>query len=307
MVLTTIPSPLASIYAKFPLLLLDPLQSTTPLPSPSRIWALGPPPTGHSESLDPLCRALQAHARFARIPLDKHTRWVDWDGREAAPGGVLPAVHTERGDLLVGEEVDAWVRREQAAVEGGAGKGSKRSSGGSEFSTPGLADDAPPSSATALDPTHQAYTALVETALLPAVLSALYLSPSGTAPAVVPRRRKPALSSLVGSVLRWNDRSARIEEIKRLRVGKTGKKAVLDLEEVEREAVEAIQALEVRMKQKEGQGEWFAGSSTPTRLDALLYALLSIIRVLPSSCDQILRPALERCPALVDWVKRHDP
>ncbi|GAA5911754.1 hypothetical protein JCM6882_003344 [Rhodosporidiobolus microsporus] len=299
--LPAIPSPLASLYSHFPLVLLPPLQSTTPAPSPSRIWALGPPPQGHTESLDPLCRALQAHARFAQVETQREVKWVGWDGRESAPGGVLPAVHTGEGDLLVGEEVDAWVvkqQQQQAAKKDGG----KRTSGGGEFGAP-----EPPSSSPTpqQDPTHQAYTALVETTLLPAVLAALYLSPAGTAPPVVPSRPKPLLSALAESVLSWNERTVRIEEVKRLRGGKVGKKTVLDLEEIEREAADAIEALEVKVK--EVPGEWFGGVSSPTRLDALLYALLSIIRVLPPAADPILRQTLERCRALVDWVKRHDP
>ncbi|GAA6000221.1 hypothetical protein JCM10207_007913 [Rhodosporidiobolus poonsookiae] len=307
--LPAIPSPLASLYSHFPLLLLDPQLSTTPAPSPAQLWALGPPPTGHAESLDPLCRAAQAWARFANVDLDKAVRWVDWDRVEAAPGGRLPAVHTEEGDLLVGEEVDAWLRKQQA---GRGGKSSaKRASGtaASEFGAAGAAaEDGATGGATPTtpqDPTQQAFTALVETTLLPAVLCALYLSPRGTAPPVVPARRKPALAALAGSILSWNDRSARIEEVKRLRGGKVGKRTVLDLEEVEREAAETIEALEVKVK--EAQGEWFGGAASPSQLDALLYALLSLIRILPAACDFVLRPTLERCPALVDWVKRHDP
>ncbi|GAA5821375.1 hypothetical protein JCM11251_004593 [Rhodosporidiobolus azoricus] len=302
-VMPAIPSPLSSLYSHFPLLVLPPLQSTTPAPSPAQIWALGPPPPGHAESLDPLCRALQARARFAGVKVEQDVRWIDWDGRESAPGGVLPAVHTEEGDLLVGEEVDAWVGKQQEATAKGGAGGGKRSSGGGELGASSL--DGSTVTTAQQDPTHQAYTALVETTLLPAVLSALYLSPSGTAPPVVPHRPKPLLSSLASSVLSWNERSTRIEEVKRLRGGKVGKKTVLDLEEVEREAAEAIEALEEKLQAQ--PGEWFGGASCPTRFDALLYALLSIIRVLPPAADPVLRQTLERCPTLTDWVKRHDP
>ncbi|GAA5855912.1 hypothetical protein JCM8547_000411 [Rhodosporidiobolus lusitaniae] len=299
-----IPAPLSSFYQKFPLVLLDPLQPSTPAPSPAQLWALGPPPSGHSESVDPLCRVSQAFARFAQVPLQRETRWVGWDNVEAAPGGVLPAVHTETGDLLVGEEVDNWVGREMRKIEQG---GKKRASNGgaSEFGSPGRDDAA--STPAAQDPTHQAYFALVESTLLPAVLSSLYLSPPGTAPLVVPSTPKPVLSALAGSLLSWNDRSRRIEEVKRLRGAKGGKKSVLDLEEVEREAKETIEALEEKLRAAGGKGEWFGGASSPTRLDALIYALLSIVRILPSSCDYVLRPALERSPALLAWVKKHDP
>jgi hypothetical protein len=47
--------------------------------------------------------------------------------------------------------------------------------------------------------------------------------------------------------------------------------------------------------------------SGPSKLDALLYALLSIIKILPRACDDALRPALERSPALLEWIEKHDP
>ncbi|GJN87286.1 hypothetical protein Rhopal_000234-T1 [Rhodotorula paludigena] len=276
-----IPSPLARFFAHFPLVTVPSPHETTAAPAQPTIWAYGPPPAGHAESLDPLCRAAQAYARFIG-KADAQVRWMDWEEREAAPGAALPAVHTPDGDLLVGEEVSGWF-----ASQAHPGKGAK--------------DDA----ATSSDPTQQAYLSLVATTLLPAVLAALYLSPATVAPPVVPVRSRPLLSQVAQTYLTWNDRSRRIDEVKRLRGGKTGKGVVLDLEEVEREAEEAIEALETKMA--EAKGEWIGGASSPTRLDALTYAVLSVIRVLPPTCDAVLRPALERSPTLLDWVKRHDP
>lgn len=66
------------------------------------------------------------------------------------------------------------------------------------------------------------------------------------------------LSQIAQTYLTWNDRSRRIDEVKRLRGGKTGKGVVLDLEEVEREAEEAIEALETKMA--EIKGEWIGGA-----------------------------------------------
>lgn len=107
-----IPSPLAAFYAKFPLVELPaPTDAAGTLPpqTPSRakIWALGPPPAGHAESLDPLCRAAQAYARFAFGGAE--TRWLAWENRNSSPEGQLPALHTPNGDLLTGEELDAWI------------------------------------------------------------------------------------------------------------------------------------------------------------------------------------------------------
>ncbi|GAA5976580.1 hypothetical protein JCM10908_005554 [Rhodotorula pacifica] len=272
-----IPSPLAHFYAKFPLVTLPaPAEAYQQPPTHPRIWAYGPPPAGHSESLDPLCRAAQAYARFA-FPGGAETRWLSWEGKESSPEGRVPALHTPSGDLLTGEELDAWIASHLT--------GKKDAS---------------------VEPTHQAYLSLVLTTLLPAVLAALYLSPPAVAPEVVPSISRPFLSSIAHVYLTWNDRSDRIDEIKRLRGDKTGKAVPLDLEEVEREAVDAIDALEVKA-QAAGQSEWFDGASGPSRLDALLYALLSIVKILPRGCDDALRPALERSPALLVWVKKHDP
>ncbi|GAA6058817.1 hypothetical protein JCM10212_001933 [Sporobolomyces blumeae] len=283
----TVPSPLAPLYAYFPLLTVPNDDATTPAPTAPTLWALGPPPAGHKESLDPVCRQSQAWLRFSGI--DARPRWIAHG--LGAPGGTLPALHLPQGDLIESEAVDAWT--------------SKQATG--KANTP--ADDSPdgPDPAKPVDPIVQAYTALVETALLPAVLAALYLLPS--APPVVPERRLPFLSALAARWLGMSQRQDRISEIKRLRGGKMGKKAVLDLEEVEREAVEALNAIEVKMQATEaGKGPWFLGASTPSQLDAQLYSVLSIISVLPARGDgSILRTALERCPALVQWCRSHDP
>lgn len=103
-----IPSPLAHFYAKFPLVTLPaPEEAYQQTPTKPKIWAYGPPPAGHSESLDPLCRAAQAYARFAFGGAE--TRWLDWDGKESSPEGRVPALHTPSGDLLTGDELDAWI------------------------------------------------------------------------------------------------------------------------------------------------------------------------------------------------------
>nr|ANQ47096.1 glutathione S-transferase [Rhodotorula mucilaginosa] len=271
-----VPSPLAHFYAKFPLVTLPaPEEAYQQTPTKLKIWAYGPPPAGHSESLDPLCRAAQAYARFAFGGAE--TRWLDWDGKESSPEGRVPALHTPSGDLLTGDELDAWIASH-------------------------LTDKKDASA----EPSHQAYLPLVLTTLLPAVLAALYLSPASVAPEVVPTVSRPFLSSIAHVYLTWNDRSDRIDEIKRLRGGKSGKAVALDLDEVEREAVEAVDALEVKA-QAARNPDWFDGASGPSKLDALLYALLSIIKILPRACDDALRPALDRSPALLDWIKKHDP
>ncbi|GAA5892996.1 hypothetical protein JCM8208_004148 [Rhodotorula glutinis] len=283
---SSIPAPLAHLYAQFPLYEVPAPQGTTPAPSRPTLWVYGPPPAGHRESLDPLCRAAQAFARFSLGGEAAQVRWMDWQGKEGAPGGTLPALHTPEGDLVVGDEVSAWVAAQGAPQPAKGKKGT----------------DAPPP----VDPSQQAFLALVLSTLLPAVLASLYLSPPSLVPPVCPSRHRPVLSAIAHRYLSWNDRATRIDDIKRLRGGKLGKGATLDLDEVEREASETIEALEVKLGDEDPKA-WYGGASSPTRLDALLYALLSIASVLPPSCDKVLRPTLERSPRLLAWVKAHDP
>ena len=315
-----VPSPLAHFYAKFPLVTLPaPEEAYQQTPTKLKIWAYGPPPAGHSESLDPLCRAAQAYARFAFGGAE--TRWLDWDGKESSPEGRVPALHTPSGDLLTGDELDAWIASHLTDKKG------RSPARLFLFEAETANKDVPHTDASA-EPSHQAYLPLVLTTLLPAVLAALYLSPASVAPEVVPTVSRPFLSSIAHVYLTWNDRSDRIDEIKRLRGGKSGKAVALDLDEVEREAVEAVDALEVKA-QAARNPDWFDGArwasllslstrqsrliiilfvcSGPSKLDALLYALLSIIKILPRACDDALRPALDRSPALLDWIKKHDP
>jgi hypothetical protein len=135
-------------------------------------------------------------------------------------------LHLPNGELLGKEELGGWIASKSSAA---------------------------PSS----DPTHQAYTSLVLTTLLPAVLSSLYLSP--TPIPLTPLRPLPYLSALAASFSAYGQRRERIAEIKRLRGGKVGSRVVLDLEEVERDAVETIEALEVKLKATEGTSAWFGG------------------------------------------------
>lgn len=46
---------------------------------------------------------------------------------------------------------------------------------------------------------------------------------------------------------------------------------------------------------------------TPTALDAWLYALLSIVLELKGRDAEVLRDRLDRCPALLAWVKEKRP
>ncbi|GAA5909446.1 uncharacterized protein JCM6883_003947 [Sporobolomyces salmoneus] len=287
----TVPSPLAPLYAYFPLLIVSNDDSTTPAPSKPTLWVLGPPPTGHQESLDPVCRQAQAFARFSGM--DCQPRYLS-DGL-GAPGGTLPSLHLPQGDLIETERVVEWIEKNSRSSDGGAT--TKQSQEEKEDST-----ERP------IDPVVQAYTSLVETTLLPAVVAALYLLPSSAAPSVTPTTSLPWLSNLAAKWLGIGQKQEKISQVKKLRGGKVGKNTVLDLEEVEREAVEALEALEEKFEGQKKDERWFLGANSPTQLDASVYSLLSIISVLPAKGDSgILRTTLERCPNLSRWYKSHEP
>lgn len=242
----TVPSPLAPLYAYFPLLTVPNDDSTTPAPSKPTLWVLGPPPTGHKESIDPVCRQAQAFARFSQV--DAQPRYLPHG--QGAPGGNLPALHLPQGDLIESEGVHGWI-----STGNFDGKVDEKQQDKEKRDN----DDVTPQ-----DPILQAYTSLVETTLLPAVVAALYLLP--TAPQVTPSPNLPFLSQLASKWLGISKRQDRISQVKRLRGGKVGSKVVLDLEEVEREAVEALQALEDKMRESRGDGEWFLGARYVFRL-----------------------------------------
>ncbi|GAA5934798.1 uncharacterized protein JCM15063_003069 [Sporobolomyces koalae] len=280
----TVPSPLAPLYAYFPLYTVSNQDANTPAPTTPTLWVLGPPPPGHRESLDPICRQAQSFARFSHLQVE--SRYLQ-DGL-GAPGASLPTLHTPSGDLIETENVHRGLVAQQ--VESSARPTSPEDTEKDDDQK---------------DPVLQAYAALVETTLLPAVVAALYLSPE--APPVIPRRSFPFLSQIARNWLGISERQHKIAEVKRLRGGKISSKSVLDLEEVEREAVEALEALENKVNEVKGS-PWFFGSSSPTQFDAILYSLLSIIAVLPAQGDhKLLRTTLERSPSLTKWYKAHEP
>lgn len=296
-----IPPLVATVFAHFPLVTYpSPDLLSTSAPSAPTLWLLGPPPspTSSSESLDPTCREAQAFARFNDVKVE--VRWLSTPA--GAVEGILPSLHLPSGDLLSSSEVEAWLANPSTS----------------------LSPPPPELSEPEKDPTHQAYSALLSTTLLPAVLSSLYLSPSPPPP-VVPTLSRPFLSAYAAYFASLGARRDRIAEVKRLRGGKGGVLSVLDLEEVEREGVETVRALEVKLQAAGGAEGWFGGSPCvlslrdrargggadevlvrrkPTALDARLYALLSIVMLLPYGPQAPLRQELERSPTLTAWVKR---
>ncbi|GAA5975657.1 hypothetical protein JCM5350_002682 [Sporobolomyces pararoseus] len=307
----TIPSPLTPLYSYFPLLLISDPDSTstsytTPAPSLPTLWALGPPPSSSSgvvESLDPLCRKSQAFLRFKQIKFS--TKWVQ-DG-SGAPGGSLPSLHLQNGDLIDSKRVDQWIQVTNKKQSSTSTSSSEEKSRETTTTTTTTAEE--DAGIVVVDPIVQAYTSLVETSLLPAVISAIYLIPSKLS--VTPQRTLPFLSDLVDKIFfNVSRREERINQVKQMRGGgKAGKSSVLDLEETEREAVECLEALEEKYKEQGGD-KWFLGNNSPTQLDALIYSLLSIISILPeqSQGGLLLRTTLDKqCPGLTKWYKSLEP
>ncbi|KAK4700108.1 hypothetical protein P7C70_g6146, partial [Phenoliferia sp. Uapishka_3] len=261
-----IPSVVSNIFSHFPLVTYPAPPTTSSAPTSPTLWLLGPPPASTTESLDPLCRQAQALARFTSTTVIP--RYLS--SSSGAPGSVLPALHLPNGALLSATEV-------------------------TDHLLP------PPAIPKTADPKQQAFFSLVNTTLLPAVLAIVYLAPPTPVMAVIPPKQLPLLSAWAASWASGEERKERINEILRLRGKKVGIKAVLDLEQLERDGLDTITALEAVVK-AQGDAKWFEGASAPTILDALLYALLSIILLQPSSTSVPLKDKLERCPSLLAWI-----
>ncbi|KAK4053486.1 hypothetical protein OIV83_001653 [Microbotryomycetes sp. JL201] len=294
------PGFVSSLFATFPLVTWQP--DEPPLsgqPPKATLWVYGPPhlpaqaaaKAAASESLDPSCRQAQALARFTGLD-DCTVKWLDTAA--GAPGQTLPALHLSDGQLLSTDEISKHL----------LGPTSTSTSDKGSHTAPPQPGSPDPSA----DPTRQAFTALLQTALLPAVLAAIYLSPSSTQRvSVLPQRQLPFVTSIFMSLNSRQERSARIAEIKKLRGGKEGPRVVLDLEAVEREAVEGLGAFEAKMRSTEADGPYFGGRGSPDQLDAWLYSVLSIIDELPRSNAAALKEKLDRCPSLLAWVQDKRP
>lgn len=213
-----IPSLVSSVFSAFPLVTYPAPTPSSPAPSTPTLWLLGPPPSTSKESLDPLCRQAQALARFTSTSYTP--RYLPH--ALSAPGSTLPALHLPSGALLSATE----------ALE--------------HLLTPAHPKGAasPSAALAAADAKHAAFLSLVQATLLPAVLAAVYLAPPTPALAVVPRTPRPVLAEWAAGWDARQDRRDRIDEILMLRGKKVGVRAVLDLEELEREGTETIAALE---------------------------------------------------------------
>ncbi|KAL8287095.1 hypothetical protein RQP46_004101 [Phenoliferia psychrophenolica] len=232
-----IPSLVSNVFSRFPLVTYPAPPTTSGAPTSPTLWLLGPPPASGVESLDPRCRQAQALARFCATPLTP--RWLP--SALSAPGGVLPALHLPNGALLSAPEVPDHF-----------------------LATPGKDKDkgaaSPSAAAASSDAKHSAFLSLLNTTLLPAVLAAVYLAPPSASLTVVPPRQLPLLSAWAASWAGVSERRERINEILKLRGKKVGIRAVLDLEEVEREGVETIGALE-DVAGGHGSDLWFGGAA----------------------------------------------
>lgn len=242
----TVPMPplISTLFAHFPLVTYPALPPLSPAPTLPTLWLLGPPPIPSPipspsdaqdlESLDPACREAQALARFHDIVVS--IRWFSHPS--GAVSERLPNLHLPNGALLNSSEVSTY------------------------FSNP-TAFDSPPVltkvGENEKEPTHQAYASLVRTTLAPSIQASIYLSPPLSSLPISPMSPLPLLSSLATYVLALSSKKEKIEEVKKMRGGRVGVRSMLDLEELEREGVETIKAVEVKMG-IDG-GDWFGGAS----------------------------------------------
>ena len=103
---------------------------------------------------------------------------------------------------------------------------------------------------------QSAYTALIHSTLLPALLATLYLSPPSPSPSNAPTA---FLSSLLQIYTTHQSRKEIIQHIKSLRLSAGSGEGILELEQLEREGVDCIKNLEEKFTQ-EGTLGWFGGN-----------------------------------------------
>jgi hypothetical protein len=169
------------------------------------------------------------------------------NGREAK--GKLPCLHLPNGDLLDPSESSKWLTKTVIIVK--VVEEEEKEEKEEDVMRPIL---------------NNAFTSLVTTSLLPSVLAALYLSPATSHPSctISPTSARPILSSIVHyftSVAETNDIIAEIQDLRSVGKSKVmSKEGLLDLEIVEREGVECLKTLEIKMKEQ-GIPGWFGGAS----------------------------------------------
>lgn len=253
--LPTLPLPgvLAAFYSHFPLVTYPAPPTSNPAPTTATLWILGILPLSSStspnpfpESLHPYSRIAQTLARFSLVPIE--LRWLSTE--EGVFGEGFPNLHLPDGDLLgrgrEGGELEEWL------LTGRRGKNTA----------------IPGESEADRSPTYDAFDELVKSTLLPAVMALGYFSTTTTKSKVTQGinnnnnggSHRPFLSSCVAYYDSVLIRRERVKEIMKLRGGKKG--GVLDLEDLEREAVETIGVFEVKLREeKRGAEAWFEGSS----------------------------------------------
>lgn len=165
-----------------------------------------------------------------------------------SPGGTLPSLHLPKGDLIDSENVYSIL---SAISTGGTSSSEKQ--------------DEEESEEVEVDPIVQAYTSLISTTLLPSIYASLYLTPTEHLSVTPSIASLPWLSRLARNYLSISERRDRLKEVGRMRGGGKaggGKTETLDLEELEREAKEALEAIEEKFGETSAQGgKWFLGST----------------------------------------------
>ena len=119
---------------------------------------------------------------------------------------------------------------------------------------------------------HAAYSALLNSTLLPAVLATIYLSPPSPSSTPSSQPATPFLVSLLEIYTNFQSRKETIQQIKKLRLANGAGDGILELEELEREGVDCIKNLEEKFEEQ-GTPGWFCGNRSAPLLLILLLRL----------------------------------
>nr|XP_031863493.1 uncharacterized protein CI109_000743 [Kwoniella shandongensis]KAA5530565.1 hypothetical protein CI109_000743 [Kwoniella shandongensis] len=272
--LWTAPTWIKSFYSKFPLVVLEQEDELD-----WKIRARDQSPQGCVLWIHPSSQSAHPHQRrwLSSSPASLRTQLLfllrdtaatvpvtfrEWSNEDSAPGGTLPALHLPSQDRLIPtDEVRGWLEGTYPLK----GKGKELQ---------GL-------------PSQEAYdralalSQLILGHLLPAYLASLPSQPSDfhllfpVPPPLLAGLTTPLPASL------------------------TGDRRDIDLEEVVRKGVEAIEAVEVILSE---QGEWAFGAKHPTSLDALIASHLYVVYSFPPI--SALRSAIESKPVLGEYIDR---
>ncbi|KAK8845560.1 hypothetical protein IAR55_006275 [Kwoniella newhampshirensis] len=273
--LWTAPTWVKSFYSRFPLVILEQedeldwkVRVRDQSPQSCVLWIHPSSPNSSHPHHRPWLSASPASLRTQLLFLLRDAAasvpvsFREWSNENSAPGGTLPALHLPGQDRLIPtDEVRGWLE----ATYPLKGKGKELQ---------GL-------------PSQEAYdralalSQLILGHLLPAYLASLPTRPQGfhllfpVPPPLFAGLTTPLPASL------------------------TGDTRDIDIEEVVRKGVDALEAVEVILSE---QGHWALGARHPTSLDALVASHLYVVYSLSNS--SVLRTTIDSKAVLGEYVDR---